>query len=40
MPAAAQPPGANGTLPGNGLAQHPFLYRGQWQQRGHSDQTV
>ena len=27
-------------LPGNGLAQHPFLYCGEWQQRGHSEQTM
>jgi PQQ-like domain len=27
-------------LPGKGLAQHPFLYCGEWQQRGQSDQTM
>jgi hypothetical protein len=27
-------------LPGKGLAQHPFLYCGEWQQRGKSDQTI
>lgn len=28
------------TLPGNGLSQHPFLYCGEWQQRGHSEQAM
>ena len=28
------------TLPGKGLAQHPFLYCGEWQDRGHSDQLM
>lgn len=28
------------TLPGSGLSQHPFLYCGEWQQRGHSEQTM
>ncbi len=32
---AAQEP-----LPGAGLAQHPFLYCGEWQDRGHSDQVM
>ena len=32
---AAQP-----TLPGKGLAQHDFLYCGEWQQRGQSEQTI
>jgi hypothetical protein len=27
-------------LPAKGLAQHPFLYCGEWQQRGKSDQTI
>jgi alpha-glucosidase len=27
-------------LPGAGLAQHPFLYCGEWQDRGHSDQVM
>ena len=33
---AAQPD----PLPGKGLAQHAFLYCGEWQQRGQSDQTI
>jgi hypothetical protein len=28
------------SLPGEGLAQHPFLYCGEWQQRGESEQTM
>jgi hypothetical protein len=32
------PPGA--PLPGKGLSQHPFLYCGEWQDRGHSDQVM
>ena len=28
------------TLPGKGLAQHPFLYCGEWQNRSISDQTM
>jgi hypothetical protein len=28
------------SLPGRGMAQHPFLYCGEWQQRGQSDQTM
>jgi Mala s 1-like protein len=28
------------SLPGKGLAQHPFLYCGEWQQRGKSEQTM
>jgi hypothetical protein len=28
------------TLPGSGLAQHPFLYCGEWQKRSTSDQTM
>ena len=27
-------------LPGRGLSQHPFLYCGEWQNRGKSDQTI
>jgi hypothetical protein len=27
-------------LPGNGLAQHPFLYCGEWQNRSTSQQTM
>jgi hypothetical protein len=27
-------------LPGHGLAQHPFLYCGEWQGRGKTDQTM
>jgi hypothetical protein len=27
-------------LPGKGLAQHDFLYCGEWQQRGQSEQTI
>jgi len=26
--------------PGNGLAQHPFLYTGEWDHRGNRDQTI
>ncbi len=37
LASAAQP---GGGLPGNGLAQHPFLYCGEWQDRGNSDQTM
>jgi hypothetical protein len=29
-----------GPLPGKGLAQHPFLYCGEWQRRSISDQTM
>ena len=32
------PPDAK--LPGRGLAQHPFLYCGEWQDRGHSEQVM
>jgi len=28
------------TLPGKGLAQHPFLYCGEWQDKGKSEQTM
>jgi hypothetical protein len=28
------------SLPGEGLAQHPFLYCGEWQERGKSEQTM
>ena len=34
--ASAQDP----PLPGRGLAEHPFLYCGEWQDRGHSDQFM
>lgn len=27
-------------LPGSGLAQHPFLYCGEWQKRGKTEQTM
>jgi hypothetical protein len=27
-------------LPGKGLAQHPFLYCGEWQDRGKSEQVM
>ena len=27
-------------LPGNGLAQHPFVYTGEWDHRGNRDQTI
>ena len=29
-----------GPLPGKGLAQHPFLYCGEWQRRSISDQAM
>jgi Mal s 1 allergenic protein-like len=29
-----------GELPGKGLAQHPFLYCGEWENRGRSDQVM
>jgi hypothetical protein len=32
-PAARAPAPATGSLPGKGLAQHPFLYAGQWDTR-------
>src|SRR5262245_30720517 len=35
QPAAALP-----QLPGRGLAQHPFLYCGEWQRQSTSDQTM
>ena len=35
LPAAEPAP-----LPGKGLAQHPFLYCGEWQQSGKSEQTM
>ncbi len=31
---------APAVLPGNGLAQHPFLYTGEWDHRGNRDQTI
>jgi len=40
-PASVQPPAPElAPLPGNGLAQHPFLYCGEWQRRSISDQTM
>lgn len=36
LPLAAQ----EQPLPGNGLKQHPFLYCGEWQERGKSDQVM
>ena len=33
-------PTSEGTLPGHGLVQHPFLYCGEWQQRGKSEQVM
>jgi Mala s 1-like protein len=36
---AIQTTGAE-SLPGNGLSQHPFLYCGEWQNRGHSEQII
>jgi hypothetical protein len=38
MIAPAQQPGP--TLPGRGLAQHPFLYCGEWQRRSLDQQTM
>jgi outer membrane protein assembly factor BamB len=38
--AASAAPAASTSLPGKGLAQHPFLYCGEWQQQGKSDQTI
>jgi Mala s 1-like protein len=32
--------GAVSTPPGYGSARHPFLYCGEWQQRGQSEQTI
>src|SRR5277367_4644086 len=34
------PSAARIVLPGAGLAEHPFLYCGEWQQRGKSEQTM
>src|SRR6266849_988831 len=34
------PAAAPSELPGKGLAQHPFLYCGEWQQRGKSEQAM
>jgi len=31
---------APAVLPGKGLAQHPFLYTGEWDYRGNRDQTI
>ena len=41
MLAAAQAPEVGGPpLPGKGLAQHPFLYCGEWQRRSITDQAM
>jgi len=37
---AAPAAGADPPLPGKGLAQHPFLYCGEWQERGRIGQTM
>lgn len=37
-PRSVTPPGA--PLPGKGMAQHPFLYCGEWQNRGKSEQVM
>ena len=37
---SAVPSTAPTSLPGEGLAQHPFLYCGEWQQRGKSEQMM
>jgi hypothetical protein len=37
---ATPPPATLLPLPGKGLAQHPFLYCGEWQQRGQTEQTI
>jgi hypothetical protein len=39
-PAAAAPATRPAPLPGTGLAQHPFLYCGEWQNKGKTDQTM
>ncbi len=40
LPAPASPAAAGATpLPGRGLAQHPFLYAGEWDHR-HAEQTL
>ena len=31
---------APAVLPGKGLAQHPFLYTGEWDHRANRDQTI
>jgi hypothetical protein len=33
-------PAQQDSLPGRGLSQHPFLYCGEWQQRGKSEQVM
>lgn len=38
--AAAPPNESNVQLPGRGMAQHPFLYCGEWQHRSTSQQTM
>jgi hypothetical protein len=40
LSATNQPALAPTILPGNGLAQHPFLYTGEWDYRGNRDQTI
>jgi hypothetical protein len=35
-----QQPTSTTALPGQGLVEHPFLYCGEWQQRGKSEQTI
>jgi hypothetical protein len=37
---AAQATGVSAQLPGSGLAQHPFLYCGEWQNRSVDNQTI
>ena len=37
---AAQTPESAGEAPGKGLAQHPFLYCGEWQNRSIDKQTI
>jgi len=39
-PASAIPNSSNAQLPGKGMAQHPFLYCGEWQHRSTSEQTM
>ena len=38
--ASATPNSSNAQLPGKGMAQHPFLYCGEWQHRSTSQQTM
>jgi outer membrane protein assembly factor BamB len=37
---ATPSPSATSALPGRGLAQHPFLYCGEWENRGKSEQIM